>query len=147
MGKHKKVQKTLARDYKENTPLYPIGIAAELIGVSIQTLREYEKHNLIVPARKNKKRYYSDNDIRWLECLRDLIHKKKISIEGIKKLLEYAPCWEITDCTEETRQNCSAYDNRTTPCWELSRMICKSGSDKRCEDCFVFLSQSRETGS
>jgi len=68
-------------------PLYPIGIVAELIGTTDQTLRLYEKHGLIKPARRNKNRFYSENDIKWLRCLRELIHTKKISIEGIKNCL------------------------------------------------------------
>jgi MerR family transcriptional regulator/heat shock protein HspR len=122
---------------KENRPLYPIGIVAELIGITEQTLRLYEKHGLIKPARRNKNRYFSDNDIKWLSCVRDLIHSKKISIEGIKKLLSYAPCWEITECSEETRAKCTAFVNKTRPCWELSRARC--GNNKLCEDCIVFL--------
>jgi hypothetical protein len=39
---------------KKEMPLYPIGIVAELIGITDQTLRLYEKHGLIKPARRNK---------------------------------------------------------------------------------------------
>lgn len=126
-----------------NKPLYPIGVVAELIGTTDQTLRLYEKHGLIKPARRNKNRYYSENDIKWLRCLRELIHVKKISIEGIKKLLEYASCWEITDCPEERRINCTAYRERNKPCWELNRMICGQESGRSCFECIVYLSKSR----
>lgn len=126
---------------KKDIPLYPIGIVAELIGTTEQTLRLYEKHGLIKPARRNKNRYYSDNDIKWLLCIRELIHEKKISIEGIKKLLEYAPCWEITECSEEKRRSCSAFINRSKPCWELNRMFCHRNSGMVCEDCVVYLSK------
>lgn len=128
----------LNKDKKE-MPLYPIGIVAELIGITDQTLRLYEKHGLIKPARRNKNRYYSENDIKWLVCIRDLIHIKKISIEGIKKLLEYAPCWEITECSEEKRNKCTAYVDRTRPCWELNRTICNREPGKMCEDCVVYI--------
>lgn len=126
---------------RKNIPLYTIGIVAELIGTTDQTLRLYEKCGLIKPARRNKNRFYSENDIKWLHCLRDLIHNKKISIEGIKKLLNYAPCWEITECSEEKRDKCSAYVDRTKPCWELNRMICRNNSSTICEDCIVYLSR------
>lgn len=124
---------------KNNMPLYPIGIVAELIGVTDQTLRLYEKYGLIKPARRNKNRFYSENDVKWLSCIRDLIHTKKISIEGIKKLLEYAPCWEITECSEERKNKCTAYIDRTKPCWELNRMICNKESGKLCEECIVYI--------
>lgn len=128
-------------------PLYPIGVVSELLGTTDQTLRLYEKHGLILPARRNKNRFYSENDIKWIRCIRDLIHVKKISIEGIKKLLEYAPCWEITACPSERRDICSAFIDRTKPCWELNRMICNKEAGKECEDCVVFLSRTqRKTG-
>lgn len=128
---------------KKDLPLYTIGIVAELIGTTNQTLRLYEKHGLVRPARKNKNRFYSDSDIRWLRCLRILIHQKKISIQGIKKLLEYAPCWEITDCPENARNDCRAHKDRLKRCWEINRKICRRKPNLNCEDCAIFL--SRET--
>ena len=144
--KTKSRKKTNLYDHKQRNdiPLYPIGIVAEIIGTSNQTLRIYENHGLIKPARKNKNRYYSDNDIRWLTCLRDLIHNKKISIEGIKKLLEYAPCWEVTQCPEDIKTSCSAYKKNVKPCWEYNKMICKQMSTETCRDCVVFLSHAQK---
>ncbi|MHB8174684.1 MAG: MerR family transcriptional regulator [Nitrospirota bacterium] len=126
------------RARKENMPLYSIGIAAELVGTTDQTLRLYEKHGLVTPARRNKNRFYSDNDIKWLRCIRELIHEKKISIEGVKKLLDYAPCWEIQGCSGEFREKCSAYVDRSAPCWELTSRHCKNGIE--CAKCLVYLS-------
>jgi MerR family transcriptional regulator/heat shock protein HspR len=136
-----KVKRDISDEEKKSLPLYPIGIVAELIGTTDQTLRLYEKHGLIKPARRNKNRFYSENNIKWLRCLRDLIHNQKISIEGIKKLLDYAPCWEITSCPDERKGKCSAYIDKTKPCWELNRMICNTESGRICEDCVVFLSK------
>ena len=132
---------------KHSLPLYTIGVVAELIGTTNQTLRLYEKHGLVKPARKNKNRFYSENDIRWLHCLRALIHEKKISIEGIKKLLDYAACWEITSCPEDKKSKCRAYRDRAKPCWELNHMICSRGSDGndyRCENCVVYISRTAQ---
>ena len=135
------VKKDFSDEERQSLPLYPIGIVAELIGTTDQTLRLYEKHGLIKPARRNKNRFYSENNIKWLRCLRDLIHNQKISIEGIKKLLDYAPCWEITSCPDERKGKCSAYIDKTKPCWELNRMICNTESGRICEDCVVFISK------
>lgn len=133
--------KEFTEEEKKDMPLYPIGIVAELIGTTDQTLRLYEKHGLIKPARRNKNRFYSENDIKWMRCLRELIHNKKISIEGIKKLLGYAPCWELTECSEERKNKCSAYIDKAKPCWELNRTICNRENGKQCEDCVVYLSK------
>ncbi|MEW5744900.1 MAG: MerR family transcriptional regulator [Nitrospirota bacterium] len=129
--------KKIAEADRKEMPLYPIGIVAELIGITEQTLRLYEKHGLIRPARRNKNRYYSDNDIKWLTCIRDIIHNKKISIEGIKKLLGYAPCWEITDCPPERKEKCTAQIDKSRPCWELNKMRCSQ--ERQCEDCVVYI--------
>jgi MerR family transcriptional regulator/heat shock protein HspR len=140
-------KREISEQEKMEMPLYPIGVVAELVGTTDQTLRLYEKHGLIKPARRNKNRFYSENDIKWVGCIRDLIHNKKISIEGIKKLLEFAPCWEITQCSEERKSKCSAYIDKTKPCWELNRMICNRESGKICEDCVVYISQKlKKTG-
>ncbi len=136
-----KIKQEPSEEEKKDIPLYPIGIVAELIGTTDQTLRLYDKHGLITPARRNKNRYYSENDIKWIRCIRELIHTKKISIQGIKKLLEYAPCWELTECTTDRRASCSSYIDKTRPCWELNRRICARESGKICEDCIVFISK------
>jgi len=65
-------EELLGEEGRENLPLYTIGVVAELAGITDQTLRLYEKHGLIKPARRGKDRYYSENDIKWLKCLRDL---------------------------------------------------------------------------
>jgi MerR family transcriptional regulator/heat shock protein HspR len=85
---------------------FPIGVVADLLGVTEQTLRLYESHGLVKPARRNRERYYCAGDVQWLECLRRLIHMEKVSIEGVKRLLRFAPCWEIIGLPQELQ--CSA---------------------------------------
>lgn len=141
MGNSLKDFEFIAEKEKKGMPLYTIGIVSELVGTTNQTLRLYEKHGLIKPTRKNKNRFFSENDVRWLLCLRALIHKKKISIEGIKKLLEYAPCWDITECSEDIRNTCDAYIYNKKPCWEYNQMTSKQQGLNNCEDCIVHLSK------
>ncbi|MBF0321304.1 MAG: MerR family transcriptional regulator, partial [Nitrospirae bacterium] len=119
--------------------LYPIGVAAELVGITDQTLRLYERHGLVKPIRKSRNRYYSENDIKWLNCVRELIHERKISIEGLKLLLDYATCWEITQCPEQTREKCSAFVDKALPCWELNKRRCSHDDGKPCTNCIVYI--------
>ncbi len=81
----------------------PIGIVADLLGVTEQTLRLYEAQGLVKPARRNRERNYCRGDVQWLECLRHLIHTEKVSIEGVKRLLRFAPCWEIVGFPQDLR--------------------------------------------
>jgi MerR family transcriptional regulator/heat shock protein HspR len=120
--------------------LYPIGIVAELLGIHPRTLRIYEREGLIRPARRSGKRYYSNNDVRWLTCLRRLIHEERLNIAGIKKLLTLAPCWEIRPCPEEERRNCPAVLDFPVPCWELKPRSCQlQGLD--CPNCKVYIAK------
>lgn len=105
MGSNKNVE---IQPITPDTPVYSIGVAAQLLGVHPRTLRIYEDEGLVKPARKGNRRFFSANDITWINCIRKMIHDEGISIPGIKKLLRYAPCWEITDCPREICESCTA---------------------------------------
>ncbi|MGB3211770.1 MAG: MerR family transcriptional regulator [Desulforhopalus sp.] len=100
---------------KKELPIYPIGVAAQLLDVHPRTLRIYEDEGLIKPFRKGNRRLYSTNDITWIGCLRRLIHDEGISIPGIKKLLHYATCYEIADCPKDVHCNCDAVVDKAVP--------------------------------
>ena len=127
-------------------PIYPISVAAKLVGVHPRTLRIYEDEGLVKPARIGNKRYFSEDDIEWIRCLRHMIHDEGISIPGIKKLLELTHCWEIKNCPPEKRDSCSAYLDRTLPCWERAGIACAKGADQ-CEECEVYVSAMKEASS
>lgn len=113
---------------QSNLAVYPIGIASELLKVHPRTLRLYEKKGLIKPRRRGQIRFYSENDLKWIECIRDLIHQKGLNIEGIKRLLYLIPCWEVKECTSENF--CPAIPvNYKMRCWEKIKKICKYASN------------------
>ena len=124
-----------------NMPIYPISVAAKLLSVHPRTLRIYEEEGLIKPSRQGNKRYFSNDDIEWIRCLRTLIHEKGISIPGIKMLLDLTPCWEITKCPEEKRNDCSAYTDRSIPCWQRTNSAC---AKQQCEKCEVYIKAMKE---
>jgi MerR family transcriptional regulator/heat shock protein HspR len=100
---------------KNDLPVYPISVASRLLNVHPRTLRIYEDEGLIKPERRGERRLYSQNDITWIGCLRSLIHDEGISIPGIKKLLQFASCYEITGCPDQTWCNCDAVVDRVMP--------------------------------
>ena len=122
----------------KDQPIYPISVAAKLLSVHPRTLRIYEEEGLLKPARQGNKRFFSTNDIEWVRCLRKLIHEDGISIPGVKRLLELTPCWEIRNCPEEIRDQCTAYRNRTVPCWQQVSTACSQDPD-RCLNCEVYI--------
>ena len=91
-----------------DSPVYPIGVAARLIGVHARTLRIYEAEGLVRPAHKGNRRMFSQNDISWITCLRSIIHEQGISIPGLKKLLKLVPCWEVAECSHSGCGGCEA---------------------------------------
>ena len=93
----------------EKKAIFTIGVAAQMLEVHPRTLRIYEQEGLITPMRRGKWRYYNMNDVKWIECLREMIHEHGISIAAVKKLLQYTPCWNITDCPFEKRKLCTAF--------------------------------------
>ncbi|MDW7772016.1 MAG: MerR family transcriptional regulator [Desulfobulbaceae bacterium] len=100
---------------KPDVPVYPIGVAARLLSVHPRTLRIYEDEGLIKPHHEGSRRMFSDNDIKWIGCLRSMIHKDGISIPGLKKLLDLAPCWEISNCPPDEHESCRAMVDRAAP--------------------------------
>jgi MerR family transcriptional regulator, heat shock protein HspR len=123
---------------KVDTPLYSIGTAARLLGVSVFTLRMYEKEGLIIPSRSDgNQRVYSERDIERLVCIRRAINDEKISIAGIRRIHAFIPCWEIIGCSESERTSCPAYTNHDGGCWTLSGK--KNTCDTReCRICDVY---------
>ncbi|MBB5347671.1 MerR family transcriptional regulator [Desulfoprunum benzoelyticum] len=108
-------KKSRVEPIRNDLPVYPIGVASRLLNVHPRTLRIYEDEGLLKPERVGDRRLYSQNDITWIGCLRSLIHDEGISIPGIKKLLQFASCYEITGCPRETWCNCDAVVDRALP--------------------------------
>jgi MerR family transcriptional regulator/heat shock protein HspR len=123
----------------ELRPVYTIGTAAEILGVHPRTLRLYEDGGLIRPARKNNRRFYTAADLRWISCVRYLIHERGLNQEGLRRLLALIPCADINNgCCPEAKGDCRAWKDRSTPCWDLARV---DGDETRpCYQCDVYLS-------
>lgn len=66
---------------------FSIGEFSTITGLSIHTLRYYEKEKLIIPARQNNgRRCYSENDINWIQFIKRL----KDTNMPIKEIQKYA---------------------------------------------------------
>lgn len=106
---YQKQAKTEAVTLADDKPMFTIGMVAEMLHVHPRTVRNYEANGLVKPVRKGSWRYYTMRDVQWIECLREMIHTHGVSINAVKKLLKYTPCWNIIDCPFEKRQRCSAF--------------------------------------
>ena len=71
-----------------HTPLYMIGVAAQLAGVHPQTLRIYEQKGLVSPQRTSgNTRMYSQADIERLELINELT-SEGINLAGVIRSLD-----------------------------------------------------------
>jgi len=69
--------------------VFVISVAAELAGMHPQTLRQYDRLGLVVPARtKGRGRRYSSHDIQRLRDIQHMSQDEGISLAGIQRILE-----------------------------------------------------------
>jgi MerR family transcriptional regulator/heat shock protein HspR len=108
-------------DKSEDVRFLKISEAAALLGISIPTLRMYEREGLILPFRRGSKhRRFAESDIERIRNIRIMINTEKISIAGIKRMYALIPCWGIKNCSEKLKQHCSAFKQHDEPCWMVN---------------------------
>lgn len=91
---------------------YPIGFVSKMLNVCQATLRIWERKGLIKPERDGNKRRYNKCDIEQLKYIKELLQNSRINIQGVKKILNTVPCWEIKKCDLQLRNSCPIYINR-----------------------------------
>lgn len=70
-------------------PLYMISVAAELSGMHPQTLRIYERKQLVSPQRSSgNTRLYSEEDIERLRLIHSLTQEEGINLAGVERIIE-----------------------------------------------------------
>jgi MerR family transcriptional regulator/heat shock protein HspR len=68
-----------------NHPVYTISVVAHLLGLHVQTIRQYERLGLIFPCRTIRKtRLYSQTDVERLECITYLVKHCGVNLAGVK---------------------------------------------------------------
>ena len=80
---------------------YPIELVADFLGVNSRTLYYYEKFSLVVPFRRGRKRYYSKQDIMWLEYIRELMYEQGMNLRSIIVLIRRRDGVILGKCPEE----------------------------------------------
>ncbi|MEW6034337.1 MAG: MerR family transcriptional regulator [Chloroflexota bacterium] len=119
-------------------PVYPISIAAEILGVHQRTLRIYEEEGLLIPARRGLWRFYSEEDLKWARAIRHLLHDKGLNVAGVRRILSLVPCWDVMGCSAAARESCPKATVRSRPCWVVAPR-----SDGKCHLCPVYQSACR----
>lgn len=123
---------------KINTdPIYTIGVAAKLLGVSVHLLRVYEQEGLILSERTSTgRRMYSDLEIEKVRCIRRMISENGMNYEGLRRMLALVPCWRLRKCNHHEKNECAAFCNSDRPCWATEEK-CSHPLDN-CRNCIVY---------
>lgn len=70
-------------------PVFIISVASDLLDIHPQTLRYYERENLVVPQRTDAgQRLYSQKDLDNVREIRVLTRERGVNLAGVKIILE-----------------------------------------------------------
>ena len=74
--------------HKYDEPVYLISIVAKILDIHPQTLRQYERENLISPSRSNGRiRLYSQRDIDKIKLILRLTRELGVNLAGVDIIL------------------------------------------------------------
>lgn len=77
-----------AREDVKAAPVLSISVAAKLAGMHPQTLRQYDRLGLVVPARTaGRGRRYSLDDVEALREVQQLSQNEGINLAGIREIM------------------------------------------------------------
>jgi MerR family transcriptional regulator, heat shock protein HspR len=73
----------------DERPRYMISVAAELVGMHPQTLRQYEEKGLVRPQRTaGNTRLYSEADLERLRLIQKLTTQLGLNLAGVEAVLD-----------------------------------------------------------
>lgn len=74
--------------HQYDEPVYLISIVAKVLDIHPQTLRQYERENLITPSRSNGRiRLYSQRDIDKIKLILRLTRELGVNLAGVDIIL------------------------------------------------------------
>lgn len=134
--------------FDEDKGVYTIGTIAELIGEHPETLRVWERNDLLRPDREGYQRKYSNNDVKRLQFIKYLMNEKGLNIAGVKHLTSMYSCWYKRNCKGGAARNSLTPVNESKPCWKIDGTYCLVASDKAemCNSCDMLKNCTGCTG-
>jgi MerR family transcriptional regulator/heat shock protein HspR len=70
-------------------PVFIISVASDILGIHPQTLRFYEREELVIPHRTDAgQRLYSQKDVDDVREIRVLTRERGVNLAGVKIILE-----------------------------------------------------------
>jgi MerR family transcriptional regulator/heat shock protein HspR len=109
-------------------PVYLISIVAKILEIHPQTLRQYERENLITPSRSDGRiRLYSQRDIDKIKMILRLTRKLGVNLAGVDIILHLKDQMELMEQEiAELRHEAAKAKNVTTVPPEKSLVATRS---------------------
>jgi MerR family transcriptional regulator, heat shock protein HspR len=109
-------------------PVYLISIVAKILEIHPQTLRQYERENLIIPSRSDGRiRLYSQRDIDKIKMILRLTRELGVNLSGVDIILRLKDQMEkMEDDMSELRHKLSVARNTSNVPPEKSLVTTKS---------------------
>ncbi len=84
-----------AKGHLSEKPIYPVGVAERLTGLTVSRIRYYEKAGLINPARsRGNHRLFSDRDIERLRLVCELM-SRGLTTRAVRLVLEEGESFRV----------------------------------------------------
>ncbi|PRZ17581.1 MerR family transcriptional regulator/heat shock protein HspR [Nesterenkonia sandarakina] len=98
-----------------HAPMFVISVAAELVDMHPQTLRQYDRIGLVTPGRQGgRHRRYSPYNIEQLQQIQQL-SQEGVSLEGIRRVLDLQNRIEtLEETVEALRQELRESERHST---------------------------------
>lgn len=96
-------------------PVYMISIVAKILDIHPQTLRQYERENLITPSRSDGRiRLYSQRDIEKIKTILRLTRELGVNLAGVDVVMRLKDKMEMMESElAELRMEVSRIRNST----------------------------------
>lgn len=107
----------MQRNSYDDEPCYVISVAARMVGMHAQSLRNYERIGLIQPSRSSGRiRLYSQSDIERLRYIQRLIQDLGVNLAGVEVIMNMNERMaRMEGEMDRLRQELQAYRDRVLP--------------------------------
>jgi MerR family transcriptional regulator/heat shock protein HspR len=103
--------------YDEEVPCFVISVAARMVGMHAQSLRNYERMGLIQPGRsQGRVRLYSQADIERLRNIQRMVQDLGVNLAGVEVIMNMRESMRRMEHEmDRLREELQEYRNRTLP--------------------------------
>ncbi len=105
------------QSYNDDEPCYVISVAARMVGMHAQSLRNYERMGLIQPGRsQGRVRLYSQSDIERLRNIQRMVQDLGVNLAGVDVIMNMRETMQRMEREMALlREELQAYRDRTLP--------------------------------